>query len=72
MKWISVKDRLPEVGLEVLTFINGYVIEGAIDNIDDDGDVRWYLAVTSQHGCGCCADDDDKVTHWAEYPNVPE
>ena len=69
MKWISVKDRLPEVKQRVLLFTEGEAIEGWLTDVEG---VHWYFITLSIHGCGCCGEDDDEVTHWMPLPEPPE
>jgi hypothetical protein len=69
MKWISVKDLLPEVDQEVLLLTYSGIIEGSRDKGDK---LDWTFIVLDSHGCGCCAGDSDEVTHWMKLPEKPK
>lgn len=61
MKWISVKDRLPEEGLSVWVFIKA-------------GDSP-YILVSKQWQNGDVwtdVDSYDEATHWMPLPNAPD
>lgn len=62
MQWISVLDRLPEPGVDVLVFASksgAYEFEFAtLSNYEDEGR-RWWLI-----GCENVPVDDNVVTHW--------
>jgi hypothetical protein len=65
-KWISVNDRLPEEGVQVLTYTEGEIIEGCV------GQYGWSYTWLNCHGCGCCGENDDKTTHWMPLPDPPK
>lgn len=62
-EWISVKDRLPEPGIRVLTFGNtslediniGYVLDNLIPP-------TWSHVLKGEH---------DKINYWMSLPNPP-
>lgn len=60
MKWISVKDKLPEKQTRVLLFDNGGfgILTGRI------GSAGWYL----EGGL----DEFANITHWMPLPEPPE
>ena len=59
-QWISVKDRLPEVGDDVIVAVfDGYGADTIIDSIMNDG--KW-----------CCSRGNQKVTHWQPMPKTPK
>ena len=66
-KWISVKDRLPEVYGTYLTFTQcpkGNWIE---TNIYEHREERW------EHDCGYHTEDvTDWITHWMPLPEPPK
>lgn len=68
MKWISVKEALPEEGLRVLTFckdsryIKDYKIDYIIEFKHNPSGFIW----------ACTLDDEmDKVSHWMLLPLPP-
>lgn len=66
MRWISVKDRLPEEGVEVLTFWEGLNCKYNLD----------YIVLFSEAPNGyvwACTlyDECNKVTHWMPLPPPP-
>lgn len=71
-EWISVKDKLPDKGVNVLLLIDGEIIEGCITNKDNE--IEYSVCAFSWHGCGCCAYDYDgeNVTHWMIKPELPQ
>jgi hypothetical protein len=58
--WISVKDRMPEDGVEVLVYGDIYLNrKGAdVDFVDKSGNFFYY--------------DEGEVTHWRPLPEPPE
>lgn len=58
MEWISVKDRLPETGKNVLVVVKGEVHEGVL------GMVFWTVPNAESY----CNKD---VTHWMPLPEPP-
>lgn len=68
MEWTKLEDEKPKDGVEVLLYIeNSGVIQGSIDV--HGGVSAIYLDL---HGCGCCAGESDKATHWAELIIPPK
>jgi hypothetical protein len=65
-EWISVKDRLPEIGKEVLTFSleNGHIFFDCA-YVDDDGVFADWFASWSARSL-------EHVTHWMPLPEPPE
>ena len=57
MKWISVRDRLPENGLTVLLY-------SKIDEIQ----TGWLSGLSFETSYDCISD----VTHWMPLPEPPE
>jgi len=57
MEWISVKDRLPEIGVEVLIYEPGCLIQ---INFRDDDDYWDCDGVVS------------RITHWMPLPKPPK
>ncbi len=69
MDWISVKDKFPEEGEEVLIInkdIPGY-IRYKIDYLIhlDDNDPPYIWACTREN-------EWDKITHWMQLPKLPK
>lgn len=56
-EWISVKDRLPECGVEVLTF---------------RGESGFCIESRNKFGFYFNCDIDDYVTHWMKLPEPPK
>ena len=65
MKWISVKDRLPECGIEVLVWRKGtdvgcdYLTTHGEDAFGNDI-LKWDVF------------EDEKFTHWMPLPEPPK
>jgi hypothetical protein len=60
MKWISVKDRLPNPCTQVIAFsTNGYGVE----SLYFDGDREFYYEAT---------DTQRKPSHWMPLPEPPK
>jgi hypothetical protein len=59
-EWISVKDRMPEEGVEVLVYGDIYLNrKGAdVDFVDKSGNFFYY--------------DEGEVTHWMPLPMPPK
>lgn len=67
MDWQPI-DTAPKDGTRILLLIDGMAIEGTLPI----GSSKYLdLAITSQHGCGCCATNDDWPTHWMPLPQPP-
>ncbi|MBT6322531.1 MAG: DUF551 domain-containing protein [Anaerolineae bacterium] len=65
--WISVEDRLPEVGKPVLAITKGGTMDVLCLGYWDDDSQKpdtWYLAFRQQHSNG-------NVTHWMPLPTLP-
>jgi len=70
--WISVKDRLPEKDKDVLVMVDDCMIEGSYDvERAKDYNRGWTFISLASHGCGCCSDGDENITHWMELPLKP-
>lgn len=56
-EWISVKDRMPEEGVDVLVYLNR---KGAdVDFVDRESGNFFYY-------------DEGEITHWRPLPELPE
>lgn len=66
-KWISVEERLPEIGEEVIVYIPGAGCQVMWLNQPDQetADIKWVM----EHGWWCAVDE---VTHWMQLPPPPE
>ena len=62
-RWISVEDRLPEIGKWSLCFSRGYQYILFLDSINNDGSPFWL---------GEGGDWEPPVTHWMPLPEPPE
>ena len=69
MKWISVKDRLPEIGKDVLICdINHLGVPIAVGKYSPDPNWSdWETDADFWQGTG-----DLEVTHWMPLPELPE
>lgn len=69
LRWIPVKERLPEPGKMVLLIVNGKVknitLIGAYELGEFDTDEGWILEMWPEW-------KDPKVTHWMPLPEPPE
>lgn len=64
--WISVKDRLPEIGTSILYCAFGRSVgEGTYQGFDGNHHVWNMYAVSGTHW-------DDEVTHWMPLPEPPK
>lgn len=62
--WHPVAERLPDAEINMLVFDaeSMTVMEGFLDELDDDGQPIWRDVTAVRLGC---------VTHWAEMPEGP-
>ena len=60
-QWISVKDRLPEVGKVVLAFGTRSATTGMFQGINKRNDLWWWKGHTIKH-----------VSHWMPLPEPPK
>ena len=67
MNWISVKDRLPESGQEVLIYDSHANIIGQGNKILQ---CEWYRT-TYVNGNSRCGEPIATVTHWMPLPDKP-
>lgn len=78
MEWISVKDRLPEEGQEVLVISHGW--EGRLVYIGEhtriESETSWLTGITSKASDwllqGWSYLREPQVTHWMPFPELPE
>ena len=72
-QWISVKDRLPDVGFHVLIYGSwqtqtvGYLRASVSHGIETNGRY-WHVAHNTQKGCNW---PFEGVTHWMPLPKPP-
>lgn len=67
MKWISVKDRLPNKNQKVLIFLDGYSHRNHIDLVSFIGiNGSYYFWDADEYGY-----EENEVTHWMELPKPP-
>lgn len=80
-KWISVKDKLPENGKNVLCcVVNGHNFINLVlyrDYFTHDGMASWFVNfVMKDHESGehglVPEIPDENVTHWRELPPLPK
>lgn len=65
MEWISVKDRFPEDGKKVLLTDGKYIYVGHYSDYKDPRfDNTFYF-------CECCTGLSINLTHWMEFPELP-
>ena len=69
-RWISVEERLPEVGVDVLAMSGEGVFQANVRPYGDS--LRWEPLILDYHGCGCCGGSNPRVTHWMPLPAPPE
>jgi Protein of unknown function (DUF551) len=62
MEWISVKDRLPNMGIDVLVYSKDRIFHAWWDNISSSHD--WYDIQNTWI--------IEDVTHWMPLPKKPE
>jgi len=60
-RWISVKDRLPEVGKVVLAFGTRSATTGMFQGVGTRNDLWWWKGHTIKH-----------VSHWMPLPEPPK
>lgn len=63
--WISVKDRLPDHGQDVICYGKPWGVRFSAAYIDFDGVMKF---ANYRLGCG----DNPDVTHWMPLPDPPE
>ena len=69
MKWISVTERLPEVGKNVLVFAYGNEITiGRMKRQTENG----YHVFIICHGIARELARPGRITHWMPLPSAPE
>ncbi len=69
-EWISVKDRMPQEGIQVLCFAGGklfgmYIIAELITG--KDGCTGWEIYGREEHDAGF-----GSISHWMELPEPPK
>ena len=74
MKWISVKERLPELNQRVLVYIPRWRNDcWEVSFRDKDKNGEWYKEFVSD----CCDTfdsyyNDNEITHWMPLPEPPK
>ena len=63
--WISVEERLPELGKEVIVSAKDKYVD--IDQLADDGEGGYYWWKTERVVIFC---EEDKITHWMPIPEL--
>lgn len=69
MNWISVKDRLPEDGEEVIAFSEQNVTAAIYDGPESYGGECW--TESKLFYCDVTFDHLEHVTHWMPLPDPP-
>ena len=64
--WISVEDRLPELGKEVIVSAKDKYVD--IDQLADNGEGGYYWW-KNERVIFC---EEDKITHWMPIPELPK
>ena len=68
MQWISVKDRMPVLGEQVLVSDEKFgILLATYKKCEDE---LYFDEVGT--GCGCCCESLKKITHWMSIPEPPE
>ena len=72
MEWISVKERLPRHGVEVLVLWKTHKNKKqcAVAAIWKDKDYGWHFRYNDVDGANLL--DDSQVTHWMPLPPPPK
>ena len=68
MKWISVDEREPDVGNDVLFLTDNGIAEGYRNG--EGG--RYAYRISYSCDADACYGDPPKVTHWMPLPDSPE
>lgn len=70
MEWISVSDRLPELGQRVLFYDRNGLIHVATYELSEREKWKCFM----EHGAGWDGDSvqNEHVTHWMPIPTPPE
>jgi hypothetical protein len=71
--WISVKDKLPTVGENVLASVDGKLQIMTYGSWPENGKTQyaWCMVYDGLDGDGYF-DEDYNVTHWMPLPEVPK
>lgn len=72
IEWISTEKDPPEYGKSVLLLTDFGIIEGWREKSPHYPFGKYEFVKGDQHGCGCCAGNDDEIWYWSEMPDVPE
>ena len=64
-EWISVKDRLPEIGVFCLVFSSETSIGDFVGYLESDNYWKCYVPTEGR------SNDNDWVTHWMPLPEPP-
>lgn len=70
MEWISVKDRLPELDKNVLTW-DGDSIFICAKTDRENGSMPYIVNGWDYQICTCCDMINRRPTHWMELPKAP-
>lgn len=72
INWQPIETAPPDK--DVLIFIEGAIIQAKYCQATAyNGTIypyKWEVASLPSHGCGCCYEDNEEPTHWAEI-NLP-
>ena len=68
MEWISVKDKIPEKGVDLILCIEGEVYVGALSEIEEN----YFLTYEYENYYFFGNPNFEKVTHWMYLPKPPK
>lgn len=75
MKWINVKDRLPDLKTYCLVWAK-FSQDDKYQSYHayfDENDIYHNYEFVSKSHCGCCGDIEfNEITHWMPLPKEPD
>lgn len=72
VNWIKCSDRMPELGVSVLTWSSDGLRTGSYkgESLVRFGFTGWFT--DCRDSCECCDSYNDNITHWAEMIEGPD